>query len=122
MRKMAYASILAMLALLGACSNGTSRVVDVPATPILSRSLGWAVVESSYAQVYDSPGSSSIVLGYYRRGVIVPVEERRLERSKNDSVRWVRNEGATPGWIKESDIRLFDSEAKAQTASGNLAP
>ena len=120
MRRIIFASILFSALIAGCFKGGTLRVLDVPPTPPLSRSLGWAVVVPSYSQVYDSPGADGVVLGYYRRSVVVPVTERRIERTKNDAVRWIRNVGTEPGWIKESDLQVFDSEAKARTAAEEL--
>lgn len=120
MRRMIFAPILLSALLVGCFQGGSVRVVEVPPTPPLSRPLGWAVVVPSYAQVYDSPGAGAVVLGYYRRSVVVPVTERRIERTRNDAVRWIRNGGTEPGWIKEIDLHVFDAEAKARTAAEEL--
>ena len=95
-----------------------ARLAPPPPTPLLSRSLGWAVVVSSYAQVFDSPQSDAVVLGYYRRDTIVPVSERRKGTMPGDTGYWVRNQGEEPGWLKEMDIKIFENEAKAKTAAG----
>jgi len=120
MRRIILVPILLSALLAGCFQGGTPRVMDIPATPPLSRSLGWAVVVPSYAQVYDSPGAGAVVLGYYRRAVVVPVAERRVERTKNEAVRWIRNGGTEPGWIKERDLQVFDTEAKAKTAAEEM--
>ena len=84
------------------CSDRSlGRAVDPPATPILSRQLGWAVIKSSYAQVLDIPRSSGVVLGYYRKSAVVPVTERKREAIDGDAVTWLKNEGGEPGWIRE---------------------
>ena len=93
-----------------------SKAIDPPPTPLLSRPLGWAVVEASYSQVFDQPKSDGVVLGYYRRATVVPVTERRNEIDGSDSVVWLRNEGDEPGWIRQADVRVFDSPEKARTA------
>jgi len=123
MRKTGFIFYSILFCFLGSCSDKSSlRVINVPPTPVLSRSLGWAVVESAYAQVYDAPGSAGVVLGYYRRAVILPVVERRIERVKTETIQWIRNEGTTPGWIRESDLQVFESEAKAKTAMESMQP
>jgi len=95
-----------------------ARLAPPPPTPLLSRSLGWAWVVSSYAQVFDLPQSDAVVLGYYRRDTIVPVSERRKSMSESDSSYWVMNQGDEPGWLKETDIKIFENEEKAKTAAG----
>jgi hypothetical protein len=67
--------------------------------------------------VFDIPRSSGVVLGYYRKAVIVPVTERKLETVNGDVVPWLKNEGEEPGWIKESEVLVFDSHEKANTAA-----
>lgn len=120
MRRIIFATIFLPALLSGCFQGGALRDLNLPPTPPLSRSLGWAVVVPSYAQVYDSSGASSVVLGYYRRAVVVPVSERRIERSKSGGVRWILNGGSEPGWIKESDLQVFETEAKARTAAEDL--
>lgn len=122
MARYALLCSLVLFSLLG-CSDGSlNRAFEVPPTPQLSRPLGWGVVVPSYAQVYDAPGTTGVVLGYYRRGVVVAVTERRLEKTGDTSVRWILNAGSEPGWIRETDLEVFESEAKAKTAAGTMQP
>jgi hypothetical protein len=110
--------------LLSSCDPNSSdkrhlaQLAPPPPTPLLARSLGWALVVSSYAQVFDLPQSDSVVLGYYRQNTIVPISERRRSRTAGDTPYWVRNQGDEPGWLKETDVKIFDNEAKAKTAAG----
>jgi len=109
---------LAIAVFVSSCTNGRwGSVSDPPPTPILSRPLGWAVINVSYSQVFDIPNSSGVVLGYYRKAAIVSVTERKKEILKDSVVSWLKNEGNEPGWIKESEIMLFDSSEKALTAA-----
>jgi hypothetical protein len=79
------------------------------------------VIVSSYVQVRDAPSPEGVSLGYYRRGAIVPIEERRTVR-EGDAVRvWLLNGGVEKGWIFESDVSLYDNEAKARTAAAGFA-
>jgi hypothetical protein len=111
-------SALVFSVLFSACSgNSLGKAADPPATPVLSRPLGWVVVSSSYAQVFDIPRSSGVVLGYYRKGTVVPVTERKREALGADAVTWLKNEGPEPGWIKERETLVFDSPEKAATAA-----
>lgn len=110
--------VLAALLFLSSCSAARmEQVVTLPATPPLSRSIGYAVIVSSYVQVRDTPSSEGVSLGYYRRGAVLPIVERRSVR-QNDAARvWLLNAGDEKGWIPESDVSLFDNEAKARTAA-----
>ena len=60
------------------------------------------------------------MLGYYRKSIIVPVTERKKEILKDSIVSWLKNQGKEPGWIKESDVMLFDSPEKAATAAKTI--
>ena len=107
--------------ILSSCSaSRMERVVSLPSTPPLSRSIGYAVIVSSYVQVRDAPSQDGVSLGYYRRGTVVPIEERRTVRGDGIGRDWLLNGGAERGWIPENDVRLYDNEAKAHTAARGL--
>lgn len=113
-------AILTVLVFSSCSAARMERVVSPPATPPLSRSIGFAVIVSSYVQVRDAPSPEGISLGYYRRGAVVPIEERRTVSSDGKRQDWLLNAGAEPGWVLESDVRLYDNEAKARTAAQGL--
>ncbi len=113
---------LAALLLLSSCSAARmEQVVSLPATPPLSRSIGYAVIVSSYVQVRDTPSGEGVSLGYYRRGAVLPIVERRAVRQDDGAKVWLLNAGDEKGWIQESDVNLYDNEAKARTAAESFA-
>ncbi len=119
--RLALISAVSASLLFASCTDSALRkAADPPATPLLSRPLGWAVIDSAYVQVFDIPSSKGVVLGYYRKGTAVPVTERRFEQDAANAPAWLKNEGEEPGWIKASDALLFDSPEKAATASRSL--
>jgi hypothetical protein len=111
-----------MVLFLFSCSaSRMEQVVLPPSTPPLSRPIGYAVIEASYVQVRDAPASEGVALGYYRRGAVVPIEERRTVRSEKSAQVWLLNGGNERGWVSESEVRVYDNEAKARTAAKGLA-
>jgi hypothetical protein len=114
--------ILALAVLLLSCSEKEEIQLVPPATPPLSRGeVGYGVVSVSYTHVADQPGGLS--LGYLRRGSVVRVMERRAGPAEGA---WVLVEGRgdlsleSPGWIPETLIDVYPTEAQARTASESL--
>ncbi|GAB1481256.1 hypothetical protein MASR2M78_00710 [Treponema sp.] len=113
--------IAAFVVFLVSCSAARiENAVEPSSEPPLSRGLGYGLILSSYAQVRDIPDSSGVSLGYYRRGSVVPVSERRSVKIGNSYQTWILNEGRERGWIIENEIGIYDNEAKAKTASKKL--
>lgn len=113
-------AILAVLILSSCSAVRMEQAVSPPATPPLSRSIGYAVIVSSYVQVRDTPATAGVSLGYYRRGAVVPIEERRSVRTDEGAQIWLLNGGAEKGWILEREVDVYDNEAKALTAAKGL--
>jgi hypothetical protein len=113
-------AILAVLILSSCSAVRMEQAVSPPATPPLSRSIGYAVIVSSYVQVRDTPSTEGVSLGYYRRGAVVPIAERRSVRTDEGAQIWLLNGGAEKGWILESEVNVYDNEAKALTAAKGL--
>lgn len=67
--------------------------------------------------MYDLPSAKGVLLGYYRKGAILPIVARQKEQHQNSAAAWLRNEGPEPGWVREADVLLFDSPDKAATAA-----
>jgi hypothetical protein len=86
------------------------------------------VVNVSYAHLADEPGSLGLSLGYLRRGSLVRILERRIPgRAEVEGAlvpeTWVQVENGsagTPGWLPESAIDIYPTEAQARTASETL--
>jgi hypothetical protein len=84
------------------------------------------VVKVSYTHVADKPGGQGLSLGYLRRGSVVRVLERLVPGRGAGPVlpeTWVRVEGraaGAPGWLPESALDIYPTEAQARTASDIL--
>jgi hypothetical protein len=89
--------------------------------PLSRREIGYGVVSVSYTHIADEPGGGGLSLGYLRRGSVVRILERRVPGGKAPET-WVQveNGGAGPGWLPESVISIYPTEAQARTASETL--
>ena len=94
--------------------------IKPPVTAPLSRTvLGYGVVNVSYTQVLNEPGSDGISIGFVREKTILTILERRLIKENEAQQYWVLSEGTYRGWLPESVINLYDTEGKAETAASN---
>jgi hypothetical protein len=123
------AALIAVLALfsLSCAPNFPGRkageiAVVPPATPPLSRPvLGYGVISVTYTRVTAEPSQAALSLGYFRRGSVVEVVERRSISHGEFAESWVFVEGAYLGWLREDAIQIYDNEARAKTAAESLA-
>lgn len=104
-------------AVFSSCSKDSLSNVRPPADPPLSRPVGYAVVVAPYAQVRDKPEADGVSLGYYRRGDIARIDERRSSVVDGKARVWLLNAGPEPGWIRGEDAEVYDSESRARTAA-----
>jgi hypothetical protein len=101
--------------------TGGINVVPPP-TPTLARPvLGYGVISVSYTHVTAEPSQAGLSLGFFRRGSIVEVIERRSINHGEFAESWVFVEGTYRGWLREDVIRIYDNEARAKTAAESLA-
>jgi hypothetical protein len=106
-------------------------VLPPPPTPPLSREeIGYGVVNVSYTHVVDKPDSRGFSLGYLRRGSVVRILERRgggQDRPGAVPGSWALVEGRggmgldSQGWLPESVISIYPTEAQARTAAESLS-
>jgi hypothetical protein len=129
---------LPLFLLLLSCSRTEELRLAPPAMAPLSREeIGYGVVNVSYTHAADKPGGRGASLGYLRRGSVVRILERRIpggtavEAAGGASGRrtvlesWVLVEGggagfSVPGWLPESVIDVYSTEAQAETAAETL--
>jgi hypothetical protein len=121
-RQGCFLALVVFLLSCSSCSEKEEIQLVPPATPPLSRGeVGYGVVNVSYTHVVDQPGGLS--LGYLRRGSVVRVMERRAGPAEGA---WVLVEGhgdlslESPGWLRETLIDVYPTEAQAYTASESL--
>ena len=112
-----------VLLLFFSCLPGERKIPLPPETAIFSRQvLSYGVVTASYIKALSEPGGDGVSLGYAREGVIVTVVERRLIRTEDRTEYWVLVEDGTAGWLPETALDMYPSEAKARTAAQAFTP
>jgi hypothetical protein len=111
-----------LVILLYGCSRNAEEMPHIPSTPPLSRSvIGFVVVSSSYTHVQNEPALESVSLGYLRRGSSAEILERRIISNRGVSETWIKVNGVYRGWIKEEGVQIYDTAARARTASESLS-
>jgi hypothetical protein len=104
---------------LSACFPGERSIPNPPPTPPLSRPvIGYGVVNVSYTRIMKEPNRDGVSLGYVREKTVLRILERRLIENGERAEYWVRVERDYPGWLPETVVNIYDTEEKADTASG----
>jgi len=108
--------------LFASCGFSAREVVaGPPPTPVLARShVGHGVILPSYARILDQPDDTGVALGYFRRGVVVRVLERRALPVDDVPVLWVLVEDGLRGWLKADVVDVYENEGQARTAAESL--
>jgi hypothetical protein len=104
------------------------RLAPPPMPPLSREEIGYGVVNVSYTHVADESGGQGLSLGYLRRGSMVRILERRIpggppSRRAGAPETWVLVEGRgieSLGWLPESVIDIYPTEAQARTAAETL--
>jgi hypothetical protein len=119
----AIASFLLAL-ILGSCSRVGE--IKLPANPILSGGLGWAVVKDAYIRLKESPSDSARDLDHLRRGGVFRLDERELSSSLQTTkaslqpeVWYELDSDGVKGWVREESLDIYASESQADTAAAN---
>jgi hypothetical protein len=107
------------------CSGKTGEIpVLPPVTPPLSRPvIGYGVVNVSYTHVVEQPGEGGLSQGYFRRGSLIRILERRAAGENAET--WVLVDGPAPqgrqrGWLREKVVDIYDNEFQANTAAESM--
>jgi hypothetical protein len=116
-----------LLVFLFSCSKKEEIQLIPPVTSPLSRAeIGFGVVNVSYTHVVDQPDTLGLSRGYVRRGSVVRSLERRAGSRPETRDPWVLVEGRgdlrldAPGWLPESAVDVYSTEAQARTAAESL--
>jgi hypothetical protein len=111
--------LLVLLALACAsCFRLGERSLKLPANPVLTGGLGWAVVKEAYARLKESPSDSARDLDHLRRGGIFRLDSRELGSVDRGIWYGIESEGVK-GWVRESELDIFDSQAQAERAAAS---
>jgi hypothetical protein len=147
----ATAPLFAVFLLFAACTPKETELQPVlPPAPVLSRAvIGYGVINVSYTRVSAEPDGASLSLGWFRRGAVVEVLERRSVASGGRAESWIfvaspLKSGSAPGafftpddpapgrpaqgqddmsfrgWLREGLVQIYANRAQAETASGGM--
>ncbi|GMO34488.1 MAG: hypothetical protein Ta2F_10630 [Termitinemataceae bacterium] len=122
-RGFCFRFFLALIFLFFSCTRSSSTADDIviPPTPPLSRDvIGYGVISTNYTHVLDKQGQDGKSLGFLRKGSIVEIIERRPIVINEKAENWVFAKGSYSGWLREDDLRIYSSKAKAKTAAQTL--
>jgi hypothetical protein len=121
---------LFMPVLLFSCqrSSGGLPLTPPPTHPLVRDFIGYGVVNTSFTHIMDEPGRESVSIGYLRKGALVKIIERRAVSGRENAEFWVYIDGmnqvtfepGTAGWLNESALDVYDSKARALTASETM--
>jgi hypothetical protein len=116
-----------LLVLLFSCGKSSEEapLVPPPTHPLVRNFIGYGVVNTSFTHIMDKPGREGISQGYLRKGSLVKIIERRSVSNRGNTEFWIFIDGANQdvpepepsGWLNESALDIYDSKARALTAS-----
>lgn len=90
-------------------------------SPLSQPYIGFGVVNVSYTRIVAVPGEEHADEhssgGYLRRGSVVRILRRQTLKTQEKSESWVLVEGPTAGWLRETLLDIYASEAQAMTGS-----
>ena len=101
--------------------NNEAAITPPVSFPLSRPYIAYGVINVSYTQLSSLPreeySRDNISTGYLRKGDVVNIVERKLEKGEAKTQTWVLVEGESTGWVKESLVDIYDNENQAQTAS-----
>ncbi len=116
MNRIAKFSLL--LVLLMSCTRKSDITsLELTASPVISRENRVALVVDPYIALRDKPGDDGITIAHARRGDVFLVEGKRFEQTAGTRVLWI---DLGTGWVRESSLLFYSSEARARAAGDML--
>ena len=117
--------VIILLFFLAACSGKKEETPVIPplTSPLSGSFVGYGVVNVSYTRVTAQPeddAAGAASPGYLRRGSVVRILQRRLVKNQEKLDPWVLVDGSSTGWLRESQVDIYDSEGQARTASESM--
>jgi hypothetical protein len=114
---------------LSSCFRMGQSSIKLPTNPVLSGGLGWGVIKDAYVRLKASPSATARDIDHLRRGGVFALNARVLGQpekgqSNGDSEAsptiWygIASEG-TNGWVRDSEIDVYASQAQAEKASAS---
>ncbi|MCL2832341.1 MAG: hypothetical protein FWD78_04150 [Treponema sp.] len=111
-------------------NTGEIQIIPPPTNPLDRDFIGYGVVDESFVHVLAEPLQENNSLGYLRKRSLVKIMERQSVKNGANAENWVKVEApytgapddSIQGWLKESSLIIYDSEAQAQTAARIMNP
>ncbi|MDR1863563.1 MAG: hypothetical protein LBQ67_06555 [Treponema sp.] len=110
-------------------SSDDIPLVPPPTHPLVRNFIGYGVVNAFFTHIMDKPGREGVSQGYLRKGSLVRIIERRSLNNRGNVEFWVYidgpdqdSESGSKGWLNESALDIYDSKARAVTASEAMSP
>lgn len=91
--------------------------LELTTSPVISRENRVALVVDPYIALRDKPGDDGITIAHARRGDVFLVEGKRFEQTAGTRVLWI---DLGTGWVRESSLLFYSSEARARAAGDML--
>ncbi len=91
--------------------------ISLDSSPVISREQRVALVVDPYIALRDKPGNDGITIAHARRGDVFIVSGKRIEETAGIRVLWI---DLGSGWVQDSSLRFYSSEARARAAGRSL--
>ena len=91
--------------------------LELTTSPVISRENRVALVVDPYIALRDKPGDDGITIAHARRGDVFLVAGKRFEQTAGTRVLWI---DLGTGWVRESSLQFYSSEARANAAGDTL--
>ena len=113
---------------LSSCTRFGEGSIKLPANPILSGGLGWAVVKDAYVRLKEGPSDSSRDIDHLRRGSVYRLDARVFGSHEPGSTDtplkpgergfWYGIEsGIGKGWVRETELDIYSTQPQAERAA-----
>jgi len=112
--------ILGFLALLLFSCSEKEPVPDIemPATPIMTGTISWGVVNVSYLKISREADSDKHIVTTLRQGDVVKIESIRTVNDGREPGTWYQiKKDKISGWVRDRYLNSYSTREKANTAS-----
>lgn len=116
MNRIAKFSLLLVL-FMSCTPKSDITTLELTTSPVISRENRVALVVDPYIALRDKPGDDGITIAHARRGDVFLVEGKRFEQTAGTRVLWI---DLGTGWVRESSLLFYSSEARARAAGDML--
>lgn len=120
--KSLFCLILTVLLLFTSCSPREEvPEISMPATPIMTGTTSWGVVNVSYLKINKEPDNDQHIVTTLRKGDLVRIESIHHISEGQDSTIWynIKKENLR-GWVKDGSLDSYSTREKARTAAKRL--